>query len=126
MVLWFIIIAVLLLGKNASILVVGQNPMSEIYRHFDGIPISLQGYKLNGFQYKVLHSVSLIGCGQACLAEFPKCVSYNYYTQYEGEEFCELNSKGISSVAKGIASSLQKVSNCIYVQTQTPSIEHVS
>ncbi|KAK3712733.1 hypothetical protein QZH41_000632 [Actinostola sp. cb2023] len=114
----------LLLGQTPSVLAVAQNPMSEVYRQIDGILISLQGYKLNGFQYKVLHSVSLIGCGQACLAEFPKCVSYNYYTQYEGEEFCELNSKGISSVAKGIASSLQKVSNCIYVQTQTPSMEH--
>ncbi|KAK3712736.1 hypothetical protein QZH41_008922 [Actinostola sp. cb2023] len=98
--------------------------MSDVYRHFDGIPISLQGYKLNGFQYKVLHSVSLIGCGQACLAEFPKCVSYNHYTQSEEEEFCELNSKGISSVAEGIASTLQKVSNGVYVQTQSFSMKY--
>ncbi|KAK3712735.1 hypothetical protein QZH41_008923 [Actinostola sp. cb2023] len=104
----------LLLFLYPSVLVEAQNSMSQVYRQFDGIPISLQGYKLNGFQYKVLHSVSLIGCGQACLAEFPKCVSYNHYTQSEGEDFCELNSKGISSVAEGIASSLEKVSNRVF------------
>lgn len=85
------------------------------------IPISIKGYKLNGFTYKVFHSVTSLSCAQRCLSEFPKCVSYNHLSSM-GEFVCELNSKGIGSMAEGLAGILDKEPDSVFVQIQSSSM----
>jgi len=85
------------------------------------VPISLQGYKLKGSTYKSLRAVSAITCSQRCLSEFPKCLSYNHLSTM-GEYVCELNSKGISSMAEGLAGKLDKEQNSVFVQLQSSSM----
>ncbi|XP_031572999.1 uncharacterized protein LOC116306997 [Actinia tenebrosa] len=98
--------------------------MSEKYRKNEGVPISLEGYRLDGFQFQEIASTSFIRCGLACLAKTQKCVSYNFYERLEGLGRCELNSAGIHSIQEGVAQSLEKSQNTVYVQTRVQSMKY--